>query len=60
MITKGNIIMQDYNTIINAIQMRLNRCQTRFVMEHYKIGSGTLNLIVNRYNNPFIVTRQTL
>ncbi|MGN8921443.1 hypothetical protein ACTNB0_10220 [Lachnospiraceae bacterium HCP28S3_F9] len=42
--------MQDYNTIIGAIQMRLNGCQTRSVMDCYKIGSGTLNLIMSRYN----------
>lgn len=42
--------MQDYNTIIGAIQMRLNGCQTRSVMDRYKIGSGTLNRIMSRYN----------
>ena len=42
--------MQDYNTIIGAIQMRLNGCQTRSVMDRYKIGSGTLNLIMSRYH----------
>ena len=42
--------MQDYNTIIGSIQMRLNGCQTRSVMERYKIGSGTLNLIMSRYH----------
>ena len=42
--------MQDYNTIIGAIQMRLSGCQTRSVMDRYKIGSGTLNLIMSRYN----------
>ena len=41
--------MQDYNTIIGSIQMRLNGCQTRSVMDRYKIGSGTLNLIMSRY-----------
>ena len=41
--------MQDYNTIISSIWMRLNRCQTRSVMNHHKIGSGTLNLIMSRY-----------
>ena len=40
--------MQDYNTIIGSIQMRLNGCQTRSVMDRYKIGSGTLNLIMSR------------
>ena len=42
--------MQDYNTIIGSIQMRLNGCQTRSVMDRYKIGSGTLNLIMSRYD----------
>lgn len=42
--------MQDYNTIIGSIQMRLNGCQTRSVMERYKIGSSTLNLIMSRYH----------
>lgn len=47
MIAKGGITMQDYNTIIGSIQMRLNGCQTRSVMDRYKIGSGTLNLIMS-------------
>ena len=34
--------MQDYNTIIGTIQMRLNKCPTRSVMDRYKIGSGTV------------------
>ena len=42
--------MQDYNTIIGSIQMRLNGCQTRSVMDRYQIGSGTLNLIRSRYH----------
>ena len=42
--------MQDYNTIIGSIQMRLNGCKTRSVMDRYKIGSGTLNLIMSRYH----------
>ena len=42
--------MQDYNTIIGSIQMRLNGCQTRSVMDRYKIGSGTLNLIMSLYH----------
>lgn len=41
--------MQDYNTIIGAIQMRLNKCPTRSVMDRYNIGSGTLALIMSRY-----------
>ena len=42
--------MQDYNTIIGAIQMHLNGCPTRSVMDRYKIGSGTLSLIMERYH----------
>ena len=41
--------MQDYNTIIGAIQMRQNKCQTRSVMDRFRIGSSTLNLIMSRY-----------
>ena len=40
--TKGGIFMQDYNTIIGAIQMRLNKCPTRSVMDRFRIGSSTL------------------
>ena len=29
--------MQDYNTIIGAIQMRLNKCPTRSVMDRFRI-----------------------
>ena len=29
--------MQDYNTIIGAIQMRLNKCPTRSVMDRFSI-----------------------
>ena len=41
--------MQDYNTIIGAIQMRLNKCPTRSVMDRFRIGSSTLNLIMSKY-----------
>ena len=41
--------MQDYNTIIGAIQMRLNKCPTRSVTDRFRIGSSTLNLIMSRY-----------
>lgn len=41
--------MQDYNTIIGAIQMRLNKCPTRSVMDRFRIRSSTLNLIMSRY-----------
>ena len=41
--------MQDYNTIIGVIQMRLNDVQTRSVMDRFNIGSGTLALIMSRF-----------
>ena len=41
--------MQDYNTIIGTTQMRLNKCPTRSVMDRFRIGSSTLNLIMSRY-----------
>ena len=44
--------MQDYNTIIGAIQMRLNGCQTRSVMDRYKIGSGTLFRMIFLFRFP--------
>lgn len=40
--------MQDYNTIIGAIQMRLNKCPTRSVMDRFRIGSSTLILSASR------------
>ena len=43
--------MQDYNTIIGTIQMRLNKCPTRSVMDRYKIGAGTVALIMSRYES---------
>ena len=42
--------MQDYNTIIGSIQMRLNGRQDQVRYDCYKIGSGTLNLIMSRYH----------
>jgi len=41
--------MQDYNTIMGIIQMRLNEVQTRSVMDRYNVGSGTLFLIMSRF-----------
>lgn len=41
--------MQNYNTIIGVIQMRQDNCPSRFIMERYRIGSGTVSLIINRY-----------
>ena len=40
--------MQDYNTIIGSIQMRLNNCPTRSVMDRYNIGSG-MQILLERY-----------
>lgn len=42
--------MQDYNTIIGTIQMRLNDCPVRSIMDRYRIGSGTVSLIMSRYD----------
>ena len=41
--------MQSYNTIIGVIQMRQDNCPSRSIMERYRIGSGTVSLIINRY-----------
>lgn len=41
--------MQNYTTIIGAIQMHLNNCPTKSVIDWYNIGSGTLSLIMSRY-----------
>ena len=41
--------MQNYNTIIGVIQMRQDNCPSRSIMERYRIGSGTVSLIINRY-----------
>ena len=34
--------MQDYNTIIGAIQMRLNKCPTRSVMDRFESDQALL------------------
>lgn len=46
---KEAFFMQNYNTIIGTIQMRLNGCPIRSVMDRYNIGSGTVSLIMNRF-----------
>ncbi len=43
--------MQDYNTIIGTIQLHLNKCPTRSIMDRFSIGSGTVSLILNRYHS---------
>ena len=42
--------MQDYNTIIGVIQMRLNECSYRVVQSRYHIGSSTVTLIMKRFH----------
>lgn len=41
--------MQDYNTIIGVIQMRHNNCSHPVIMNRYHIGSGTVQLILKRF-----------
>ena len=41
--------MQDYNTIIGAIQMRQNNCSFSVIEGRYHIGSGTTQRILNRF-----------
>ena len=41
--------MQDYNTIIGVIQMRLNECSYSIVQKRWHIGSSTLQLIMRRF-----------
>lgn len=43
--------MQDYNTIIGVIQMRQNNCTLQSIQDRYHIGSGTVQLILNRFND---------
>ena len=41
--------MQDYNTIIGAIQMRQNNCSFSVIEGHYLIGSGITQCILKRF-----------
>lgn len=41
--------MQGYNTIVGVIQMRQNKCALRTISDRYHIGSGTVQLILNRF-----------
>lgn len=43
--------MQDYNTIIGVIQMRQNNCTLQSIQDRYHIGSGTVQLILNRFKD---------
>ena len=41
--------MQDYNTIIGVIQMRQNDCSFSVIQARYRIGSGTAQRILERF-----------
>lgn len=41
--------MQDYNTIVGVITMRLNECSYPIILSRYHIGSGTAQKIVHRF-----------
>ncbi len=41
--------MQNYNTIIGIIQMRLNECSYAVIQNRYHVGSSTVTLIMNRF-----------
>ena len=43
--------MQDYNTIIGVVQMRLNQCSYRVIQSRYRLGSSTVTLILNRFKD---------
>lgn len=43
--------MQDYNTIVGVIQMRQNECSLRVIQNRYHIGSGTVQLILKRFES---------
>lgn len=41
--------MQDYSTITGVIQMRQNQCSLKVIQDRYHIGSGTVQLILKRF-----------
>ena len=43
--------MQNYNTIIGVIQMRQNNCLYSVIQNRYHIGSGTVQLILKRFES---------
>ena len=43
--------MQNYNTIVGVITMRLNECSYPVIMRRYHIGSSTVQLIIDRYES---------
>ena len=42
--------MQDYNTIIGVIKMRQNKCSFSVIEARYRIGSGTAQRILERFD----------
>ncbi len=45
------LIMQDYNTILGVIQMRLVKCSYETVQRRFSIGSSTVTLIMKRFRS---------
>ena len=43
--------MQNYNTIIGVIQMCQNNCSYSVIQNRYHIGSGTVQLILKRFES---------
>lgn len=41
--------MQDYNTIIGVLIMRHNNCSLGVIQDRHRIGSGTVQLILRRF-----------
>ena len=50
--------MQDYNTIIGVIQMRLKDCSFSVIEGRYHIGSGTVQRILNRFDSSGITLEE--
>ena len=42
--------MQGYSTTIGVIQMRQNKCSISVIQDRYRISSGTVQLILKRFN----------
>ena len=43
--------MQDYNTIIGVLTMRHNQCSLGAIQDRHRIGSGTIQLILRRFES---------
>lgn len=50
--------MQDYNTILGVIQMRLNGCSYDVIRKRYRIGSSTAQLIIKRFRESGLALEQ--